>query len=179
MAFQTGSQNPDDTAASVSHPEIRVPFLVKAFGSGLFSGYSPIASGTVGSLVGLAFYAIPNFETPPVIISVSFLVFILGIKAADLMEKRYGHDPAEVTIDEVLGMWVSLLFLPKSLVVAGSAFFIFRIMDIVKPWPARKFDSAKGGFGVMMDDAVAGFYTNVALHILLRIGIFNLFSTQQ
>jgi len=179
MTFQTGSPNPEKTQLPVSNPEIRVPLLVTAFGSGLFTGFSPIASGTVGSLVGLALYAIPGFETPPVIISVSFLVFILGVKAAELMEKRYGHDPAEVTIDEVLGMWVSLLFLPKSIVVAGIAFFIFRIMDIVKPWPARKFDTLTGGFGIMMDDAIAGFYTNIALHILLRLGIFNLVPLQQ
>jgi len=179
MTFQTGSQNPDDAVPPGSNPEIRVPFLVKAFGSGLFSGYSPIASGTIGSLVGLALYVIPGFETPPVIITASFLVFVFGIKAADIMEKRYGHDPAEVTIDEVLGMWVSLLFLPKGPAVAITAFLIFRIMDIVKPWPARKFDKVTGGLSILMDDVIAGFYTNITLHILLRIGIFDLFPFQR
>jgi len=179
MTFQTGSQNPDGAIASAGNPAIRVPFLTKAFGSGLFSGYSPVASGTVGSLVGLAVYAIPGFESPPVLILVSFVVFILGIKAADLMEKRYGHDPSEVTIDEVLGMWLSLIFLPKSIAIAGAAFFLFRIMDIVKPWPARKFDTLSGGFGIMMDDAIAAFYTNIALHILLRLGAFDLIPLQQ
>lgn len=174
MTFQTGSQNPDGALTPDANPEIRVPFIVKAFGSGLFSGYSPVASGTVGTLVGLAIYAIPGFETPPVILPLLFFVFILGIKAAATMEKRYGHDPAEVTIDEVLGIWVSLIFLPKSMIIAIAAFFIFRIMDIVKPWPARTFDKVTGGFGIMMDDAVAGLYTNIVLHILLRIGAFNL-----
>jgi len=172
MIFQTGSQNPNDAPAD-ANPDIRVPLLVKAFGSGLFSGYSPVASGTIGTLVGLAIYAIPGFEAPPVILSASFLVFILGIKAAEIMEKRYGHDPAEVTIDEVLGAWLSLIFLPKSLPIGVAAFFIFRIMDIVKPWPARSFDKATGGFGVMMDDAISALYTNIILHVLLRLGIFD------
>jgi len=150
--------------------------VAKAFGSGLFSGYSPIASGTAGSLVGLGIYAIPGFENPPVMILACFLVFVLGIKAAELMEKRYGHDPAEVTIDEVLGMWISLLFLPKTLVIAVAAFLIFRILDVIKPWPARKFDNVRGGFGILMDDAVVALYTNIMIHILYRAGILDLIS---
>ena len=129
--------------------------------------------------MGLAAYAIPGFENPPVILTLLFLVFILGIKASAVMEKRYGHDPAEVTIDEVLGIWVSLIFLPKGIPIAIAGFFIFRIMDIVKPWPARTFDKITGGFGIMMDDAIAGLYTNILLHILLRIGIFDLIPSLQ
>ena len=174
MTFPTGSQNPDDATRPSVNPEARIPFLVRAFGSGLFSGYSPIASGTVGSIVGLAFYAIPGFENPPVIISACFLIFIFGIKAAEMMEVRYGHDPAEVTIDEVLGMWISLLFLPKTIPVAFAAFLFFRVFDIVKPWPARVFDTRKGGFGIMMDDAISALYTNVLLHALVRFGVFDL-----
>jgi phosphatidylglycerophosphatase A len=149
--------------------------LVKAFASGLFSGYSPIASGTVGSLVGLAIYFIPGFEQPYYIMSASVVVFLAGIKAADIMELRYGHDPAEVTIDEVLGMWFSLFLLPKSIVVAIAGFFIFRILDILKPFPAKKFDEAKGGFGIMMDDVVVAFYTNLILQVVFSIPLFRQF----
>lgn len=146
-----------------------VPWPVKALASGLFSGYSPIASGTVGSLVALAFYFIPGFEQPLVMIPVGFFVFLFGMQAADRMEARLGHDPAEVTIDEIVGMWVSLLLLPKSLPVALSAFLIFRLLDIVKPFPARKFDNIRGGIGIMMDDVIAGVYTNLFLHLALSI----------
>jgi len=149
--------------------------LVKAFASGLFSGYSPIASGTVGSLVGLAIYFIPGFEQPYYIMSASVIVFLAGIRAADIMEIRYGHDPAEVTIDEVLGMWFSLFLLPKSIVVAIAGFFIFRILDILKPFPAKKFDEAKGGFGIMMDDVVVAFYTNLILQVVFSIPLFRQF----
>lgn len=163
------SQNPNNGSSTrSSEPSL----YTKAFASGLFSGYSPVASGTVGSLVGLAFYFIPGFEQPYCIMPVSVIVFLFGIKAADIMEIRYGHDPAEVTIDEVLGMWFSLFLLPKSIVVAGTGFFIFRILDIVKPFPAKKFDELKGGFGIMMDDIIVAFYTNLILQIVFSIPFF-------
>jgi phosphatidylglycerophosphatase A len=146
-----------------------IPWFVKAFASGLFSGYSPIASGTVGSAVALAFYFIPGFEQPFVIIPVGFFAFLFGVQAAHRMEARLGHDPAEVTIDEMVGMWLSLLLLPKSLPIALSAFLIFRVLDIVKPFPARKFDNVRGGIGIMMDDIVAGAYTNLLIHFALDI----------
>jgi phosphatidylglycerophosphatase A len=169
MPLPAESQSPNNgTPKGPAEPS----FLVKAFASGLFSGYSPVASGTAGSLVGLAIYFIPGFEQPYYIMSASVVVFLVGIKAADIMELRYGHDPAEVTIDEVLGMWFSLFLLPKSVLVAASGFFVFRILDILKPFPAKKFDEAKGGFGIMMDDIVVAFYTNLILQVLFSIPIF-------
>ena len=85
------------------------------------------------------------------------------------MEQRYGHDPAEVTIDEVVGMWISLFLLPKKIFIVIAAFFVFRFFDIIKPFPARKFDKMHGGFGIMMDDVIAGIYTNIILQIALLI----------
>lgn len=169
MPFQTESQNPDGFQGS-GHKEPTI--LVKAFASGLFSGYSPVASGTVGSVVGLAIYFIPGFEQPYYIMPACVLIFLAGIKASEIMEAYYGHDPAEVTIDEVLGMWFTLFLLPKSIVVAITGFFIFRILDIVKPFPARKFDEAKGGFGIMMDDVICAFYSNLILQIIFAIPVF-------
>jgi phosphatidylglycerophosphatase A len=167
------SANPNNTPDAVppiAKPE--VPFLVKAFASGLFSGYSPVASGTVGSLVALAIYFIPGFEQPLIILPVGFLAFVLGVNAAEQMERRYGHDPNEVTVDELVGMWISLLLLPKNILVAAAAFLLFRIFDIVKPFPARKFDNVTGGLGIMMDDVIAGFYTNLIMHLLTALSVF-------
>jgi phosphatidylglycerophosphatase A len=172
MPSQAESQNPNNEAPK---GPVEPSFLVKAFASGLFSGYSPVASGTVGSLVGLAIYFIPGFEQPYYIMSASVMVFLAGIKAADIMELRYGHDPAEVTIDEVLGMWFTLFLLPKSIVVAATGFLVFRILDILKPFPAKKFDEAKGGFGIMMDDVVVAFYSNLILHVVFSIPLFRQF----
>jgi phosphatidylglycerophosphatase A len=160
-----------DTSEQTPPPSPKVNFVTKAFASGLFSGFSPVASGTVGSAVGLAFYYIPGFEHWYFLLPASLIVLALGIKASDAMEKVYGQDPSEVTIDEVLGMWVSLLFLPKAWPVAMLAFFVFRILDIVKPFPARRFDNLHGGAGVMLDDVVSAIYTNLLLQLAVAIKI--------
>jgi phosphatidylglycerophosphatase A len=172
MAVPTESPNPNsESAQTADEPRPSVGFVSKAFASGLFSGYSPVASGTVGSAVGLAFYAIPGFEQLYVIVPLCVIVFFLGVKASDSMEKVYGNDPSEVTIDEVLGMWISLVYLPKRILVAVLAFLIFRLLDIVKPYPARRFDNVRGGYGVMLDDVISAIYTNliVQLAVYLRI----------
>ncbi len=172
MAQPTESQNP--SSASTPSDEGQSPsvgFLTKAFASGLYSGFFPVASGTVGSAVGLLIYWIPGFENPFVLLPVSLLVLVLGIKASNVMEKVYGEDPSEVTIDEVLGMWISLAFLPKKILVAALAFLLFRIFDIVKPYPARRFDNLHGGAGVMLDDVVSAIYANLLLQIAVALQI--------
>jgi len=142
---------------------------IKVFASALFAGYSPIAPGTVGSAVALAIYFIPGFESPLVMGIMTLLVCLLGIPAAEAMEKWYGHDPAQVTIDEVVGMWISLLFLPKKILLVLAAFVLFRILDIMKPPVSRKFDTMHGGVGIMMDDVISGVYTNIILQVTLLI----------
>lgn len=148
-----------------------IGFLPKAFASGLFSGYSPIASGTVGSAVGLAIYWIPGFEHPLIMAVAAVIVFVLGVRTSDAMEKVYGHDPGEVTIDEVLGMWISLMLLPKTILISVAGFFIFRLLDIFKPFPARRFDSLHGGKGIMLDDVVSALYTNLLLQAAVALRI--------
>ena len=167
MTSQIKSPNPNSDV-SIVEPS----FITKLFASALFSGYSPIASGTVGSAVALALYFIPGFESPIIIGLVTLSVFILGVRAANLMERRYGHDPSVVTIDEVVGMWISLILLPKTFIIAIAAFLLFRLLDIIKPSPARKFDNMNGGFGIMMDDVIAGIYTNIILQLALLIPAF-------
>ena len=162
---------PRKQISSSSGPEPSLP--IKLFASGLYTGYVPAASGTLGSAIAVAFYFIPGFESPFILGFVLLLVFGLGIKASSIMEKRYGHDPAEVTIDEVVGMWITLFFLPKTILVVLAAFFVFRFFDIVKPFPARELDKMHGGFGIMMEDVVAGIYANITMQIFLLIPFFN------
>ena len=76
-------------------------------------------------------------------------------------------DPQEVVIDEVMGMAVTLAFLPLSLKTIGSGFLLFRIFDIAKPFPARRSEKLPGGWGIVMDDVIAGIYANVGLRIIL------------
>jgi phosphatidylglycerophosphatase A len=149
---------------------VKINFIEKFLGSGFYTGYIPLASGTFGSLAALIIYwLIPGFEQPLVIIP-SILVFIfLGINIGNKFEKIYGVDPPQCTIDEIVGMWISLLFLPKTLLISALAFFVWRIMDIIKPYPARKLEELHGGVGVMMDDIAASIYSLVFVHFILLI----------
>jgi len=169
---ESPNQN-NDTVGTAGEGRPSVPFLTKLFASGLLSGYSPVASGTVGSAVGLAFYWIPGFEHPLFLCLASVCVFVLGVFTGTAMEKVYGHDPAEVTIDEVLGMWISLILLPKTILISVIAFFVFRIFDIVKPFPARRFDKLHGGAAIMLDDVICGVYTNLLLQLAVALKILS------
>ena len=156
--------------------------LTTTIGSGFFSGYAPFASGTVGSVVGLLFFLIPHFSNPVILIPATIILFIVGGIAAGKMETVYGNDPGVVTVDEIVGLWISLLFITviplwdkKHLLILAFAFFVFRILDILKPYPANTFDKKSGGWNIMLDDVVAAIYTN----IIIQIGIRFFVITQQ
>ncbi len=169
MTKQPKQDNPTKASPSESQSPQTISPLIKIFASGLFSGYAPFASGTVGTFVGILIYLIPSFSQTVILLPACIIVFVLGSLAAEKMEKTYGHDPSIVTIDEVLGIWVSLLLLQKSVVIIVAAFLLFRVFDIFKPWPARVFDRKHGGWNIMLDDVVAGLYTNLLLQIAVRI----------
>lgn len=150
--------------ASAAPTDAKANLFVRIFASAGGAGYFPIASGTVGSAVALALYwVIPGFDIWWVLAGASLLALLAGIPASSAMERQYGEDPSEVVIDEVVGMWISLLFVPKVWYLALIAFFVFRIFDIIKPPPARQFDRMHGGFGIMMDDVAAGVYANLVV----------------
>ncbi len=133
-----------------------------------YAGYSPAAPGTAGTLVGMALYFIGFLlfgEAGWVVnLIAAALLFYPFMKLADDGELFFGvKDPEQVVIDEVMGYWISVLFYPFNLKIAIAAFFIFRLLDIVKPWPAGKLQSLRGGMGIMIDDCVAGVYTNLIL----------------
>jgi phosphatidylglycerophosphatase A len=84
------------------------------------------------------------------------------------MASRLGlKDPGIVVVDEVVGQWVSLLLLPLTPVTVALGFLLFRLLDVVKPWPARDFERLPGGWGIMADDVMAGIYAN----LLVRVGL--------
>ncbi|MFO7446192.1 MAG: phosphatidylglycerophosphatase A [Ignavibacteriaceae bacterium] len=148
---------------------MKINFIEKLLGSGFYTGYIPFASGTFGSLAALVIYYIPGFENPVIIIPAIIFFSSYGIYISGKFEKIYGKDPAQCTIDEVVGMWISLLFLPKTILISLFAFFIWRMMDIIKPFPARKLESLPDGWGVMADDIAASVYSVLLVHIILLI----------
>ena len=151
----------------------QINLFEKILGSGFFTGYIPIASGTCGSLAALLIYFIPGFEKLQIILPVTFLTFAIGVYIAEKFEKTYGKDPSECTVDEMVGTWIALLLLPKTIGIALTSFFIWRVLDIIKPAPARQSENLKGGWGIMIDDIISGFYTFIIMHILILItGIY-------
>ena len=148
---------------------MRLNFFNKLLGSGFYTGYIPVASGTFGSLAGLIIYYIPGFENPAVIIPAIIVFSLYGIYVGTEFEKVYGKDPAECTIDEIVGMWISLLFLPKILWVSALVFLLWRLFDIVKPFPARRLERLEGGLGIMIDDIISSIYVLLLVHLFILI----------
>ena len=148
---------------------MKINSIEKFVGSGLYTGFIPLASGTFASLAALAIYFIPYFEKLYIILPAIFIFILWGIKLGTKFEALYGKDPAECTIDEVVGMWITLLFLPKNILLVLIAFLVWRMFDIVKPFPARKSESLKGGLGIMMDDIISAIYSLIIVHLILVI----------
>jgi len=91
---------------------------------------------------------------------------LVGVWASGRAEEAWGRDAHRIVIDEVVGMWVAVAFLPKTSLTAGLAFLIFRLMDIVKPFPAGLCQRLPGGWGVMADDIVAGAYAGLVTWLI-------------
>ena len=127
------------------------------------AGYAPVASGTVGSLVTAVVLWLVPF-TPTSLVITCVVVTLVGIWASTRVERLVGKkDPGIIVVDEVVGMMISVLFLPRTAWVLITGFFLFRLFDIWKPFPARESQSFTGGVGVMLDDIIAGAYTLVLL----------------
>ncbi|MBI9070333.1 MAG: phosphatidylglycerophosphatase A [Melioribacteraceae bacterium] len=147
---------------------MKINFVEKIIGSGFFSGYIPFAPGTMGSLVGLGIFMIPGFENPTLMLSLILVFTLMGVYVANKFEQVYGKDPSICVVDEIIGTWISLLFLPKEIFVIAVAFIIWRLLDIFKPPPIGLMEKISGGWGIMLDDIVAGLITLV----IVQLGLF-------
>jgi len=146
---------------------VKINFIEKLLGSGFYTGYIQFASGTFGTLAALFIYLIPGFENSYVIVPGIIVFFSYGIYVGNKFENVYGKDPSECTIDEVVGTWISYLLLPKTIGIIIITFFLWRALDIFKPYPARKLENLNGGLGIMIDDVVSGFYTLIIMHLVV------------
>lgn len=138
--------------------------------TGFGAGKSPIAPGTAGSLVGLVLVWLLRPVSPFIYIALTALVLGLGWYCAEKVEAAEGvKDSPKIVIDEIAGMMVSAFLLPPQLAYLVGAFFLFRILDILKPFPARWLErNLSGGAGVMLDDIAAGIYANLILQGISR-----------
>jgi phosphatidylglycerophosphatase A len=151
----------------------RIGMLIATCG---YLGYVPVAPGTFGSAAGLAvFYAVRSTGSVAVELAAIVLIFAIGIWAGTVAEHHFGGtDPGPVVLDEVLGMLITLALLPVNMSGAILGFFIFRVLDVIKPWPSAQFEKLPGGLGVMADDGMAAIYGNLVMRgcIFLMPGWF-------
>jgi phosphatidylglycerophosphatase A len=141
--------------------------LVLFFASGCCAGYAPVAPGTAGSAVGLLlFYLLANL---PLTVYCGFtcIIILLAVWLAGTAEKFLGtNDPPQVVIDEIAGQLITMAALPAHWIYMLAGFFLFRLFDIIKPWPANKINRGMhGGAGIVLDDVVAGLYANFILQL--------------
>jgi phosphatidylglycerophosphatase A len=165
----------------IINPSQRVDLFSVLLSSGFFVGFAPIASGTVGSLFALMFFLIPGFSEYNILLPIIIITYPLAIIASGRMIKRYGDDPSVVVIDEIIGMWITILVI-KILIpdyfnlnfpVIILSFLSFRMFDIIKIYPSNYFDNLKSGFGIIMDDIISGIQAGILTSAL--IFVFNKF----
>jgi phosphatidylglycerophosphatase A len=142
--------------------------LVMAIATGCWVGNLPKAPGTWGSLFALLPWLLIKDFSLPVYLLTLLLVFIIGFFAAGSAEKILDRaDAGPIVIDEILGMFITLTLAPNNPIAWLLGFLLFRLFDIIKPFPVSWFDQRiHGGIGIMMDDVVAGIYALISLQFL-------------
>lgn len=146
--------------------------MKRLLSSWFFSGYFPFASGTVGTAATIPLVVLLWWiGSWPLHLAITVLVFCLGLWSARDAERLYGKkDPGQVVIDETAGYLVTTLFVPGNVGTLAASFFLFRLMDVIKPPPARQLEALEGALGIMSDDIMAGIYANLLLQLIVRYG---------
>ena len=135
--------------------------------SGLGAGFSPFAPGTAGTLVAIPIELLLSPIRSPVyeltLLTFFFFSSWIAERAQNHWQKR---DDQRIVIDEIMGYFLTMLWIPKTLHFISVGFLLFRLLDIVKPFPCRQLEKVRGGFGVVLDDVFAGIYANIGLQLL-------------
>ncbi len=141
-------------------------FLLLATGFGV--GYSPISPGTLGTLIAIpVYYFLSNILSPIYEITLAGF-FFLSVWISENAERFFGmKDYQKIVIDEIMGFLITMLWIPRTFLFVILGFFLFRFFDILKPFPIRRLEKGfKGGYGVVLDDVVAGVYANIVLRFI-------------
>jgi len=149
----------------------------KLVATGLGVGYSPVAPGTCGAILGVLIYYLLHFISGPQWAFTDLHLFALiiiftglGIVASKHLEKIWGEDAQKIVIDETVGQWITLLFIPFHWKYILMALVLFRLFDIWKPLYIRRVEHLPNGIGVMMDDVIAGIYGLIVLQLMITLG---------
>jgi len=145
-----------------------------AIATGFGAGYSPLAPGTVGSLLGVAIWLTAWSLSLHILLMASIAVALswLGIWASSRAASAFNQkDPSQVVADEIAGQFIALAFIPASareclLMLVMAGFLLFRVFDVIKPYPIYKLEALRAGAGIMADDILAGVYAGLLVLVL-------------
>lgn len=144
-----------------------IPFWVNFIATGFFVGKIPFMPGTFGSLVAVPFVIAMSPLHIAIKLAITLSVFILGIIVSNIYTSITKlDDPSCIVIDEIVGVFLIFSIFPAKVSYLIAGFILFRIFDILKPFPVSFFDNIKNGFGIMADDIVASCYAIISLFIL-------------
>jgi len=141
--------------------------------TGFYSGYTPIAPGTAGTIVGMCVLVVMYFIFGEHFFYANIALIVISLYPSvwlgDSAEKFYGKkDPKQVVLDEMQGIWITMIFVPFNWITVLLGFALFRLFDILKPFPINKMEKLEGGLGIMADDWMAGVYACLCLHGLIQ-----------
>lgn len=145
----------------------------KFMASGFGVGWLPVAPGTWGAAEAILLlfpFLKLNVSHSIYTLFLSTLIVLftwIGVKSVNYLQKEWGEDPKQVVIDEMIGVWIAVLGLPLNTLNLCLGFVLFRFFDIAKPLGIRELENIEGGWGVMLDDALAGVYANIVLQIFI------------
>ncbi len=133
-------------------------------------GWLPVAPGTWGSAIAaVIWWYLSSIALIPMEIAIIVVLLPIAVWSAHVTEKVLGHDAKPIVIDEVVGQWITLLFAPRQVYLYLIGFILFRVFDVLKPFPVYQSQRLPGGFGIVTDDALAGLYAGVTLLILQKV----------
>jgi phosphatidylglycerophosphatase A len=143
-------------------------FLARFLATAGYIGYAPAAPGTAGSLVALPiiWLAYPALSPAAAVFSVS-MVFLIAVWSAGRQAGEQEKDPQHVVIDELVGQLIAMLVIPVGIFTIAAGFVLFRMFDVFKPFPSRQSEKLPGGWGIVMDDVVAGIYANIGVRLVV------------
>jgi phosphatidylglycerophosphatase A len=143
---------------------IRVILLLA---TGLGTGYSPIAPGTMGTLLAIPVFLLLSSIPSPVYEWTIIAFFFLACWVSDKAQSYWGKkDDQRIVIDEIMGFFTAMMWVPGTALFIALGFVLFRLFDIIKPPPARRLEQVRGGYGVVLDDVMAGIYANIVLQVI-------------
>jgi len=140
-------------------------FIKKLFATGLYIGYAPLAPATFAcGLSVLAWYFLLPYRALYIVLAGT--LFFWGLILANDLSKAMGEDPREIVIDEYACFLLPLYFTSRSILPLAVTFILFRLFDVLKPFPLKKLEDLPGGWGIMLDDLGAALYSTVVVVVL-------------